>query len=132
MVPLGSAHERQGDARIAAGRLDDLHTRLEFAGLLGIPDHRRADAALDAVGWFAALDLRQHRASQPLGQTIHPNEWRAANGFGVVVENRHRLNSFDKGLESRSVCAGGKSGSAARIMKESAEIGNGYCSPVTP
>ena len=49
----------QRDAGIAAGRLDDLHARLEHAALLGIPDHGGADAALDRVGRVAPLDLGQ-------------------------------------------------------------------------
>ena len=59
LVAARRAHEGQRDAGVAAGRLDDLDAGLEHAALLGVPDHGRADAALDRVGRVAALDLGQ-------------------------------------------------------------------------
>ena len=53
--------EGERDAGVAAGRLDELLARPEQAALLGVPDHRRADAALDRIGGIAPLDLGQNR-----------------------------------------------------------------------
>ena len=49
VIALGGGDEGQGDARVAAGRLDDLRVRVENAVLLGGLDHRPADAVLDAA-----------------------------------------------------------------------------------
>ena len=51
--------EGQGDAGVAAGRLDDLLAGAEQPLLFGVPDHRCADAALDRVGRVAPLYLTE-------------------------------------------------------------------------
>ena len=66
LVPPGRGHVGQGDARIAAGGLDDLHARLEQPALLGVPDHGGADAALDGIGGVSTLDLGQDGRLGPL------------------------------------------------------------------
>jgi hypothetical protein len=82
-----SGHEGQGDAGVAAGGLDDLLARTEQAALLGIPDQRGADAALDRIGRVAALDLGQHRGLGAIGDAVQAHERRAADGQRVVGED---------------------------------------------
>ena len=78
--------EGERDAGVAAGRLDDLLARAEHAALLGVPDHRRADAALDRVGRVAALDLGEHGRLRAVGDAVEAHERRAADGVRVVFE----------------------------------------------
>jgi hypothetical protein len=62
--------ERQRDARVAAGGLDDLHARLEHAALFGVPDHRSANATFDRKGRVAPLGLGQDTCAAFGRQTI--------------------------------------------------------------
>ncbi len=83
-------HEGQRDAGVAAGRLDNLLAGAEQSALFGIPDHRRADAALDRVGRVAALDLGQHGGTGAVGDAVEADQRRAADGERVVGEDvRH-------------------------------------------
>ena len=60
LIALGGAHERERDARVAAGRLDDRRAaRLDPAFRLGRLDHRHADAVLDAAARVERLELRE-------------------------------------------------------------------------
>jgi hypothetical protein len=72
--------EGQRDAGVAAGRLDDGLARAEQPALLGVPHHRRADAALDRVSRVAPLDLGQDRSPSPGGDAVDADERRAPDG----------------------------------------------------
>ena len=68
----------QSNTGITTGRLDDLHSRFQTSALLGIPDHRGTDSALDRIGRIAALYFGQN------GRLVahHPiqlNQWRVAD-----------------------------------------------------
>ena len=74
-------------ALVGRGRLEREVQRL----LLGVPDHGRADAALDAVSWIAAFDLGQHPRLGPLGDAIELNQGSATDAQAVVgVDGAHR------------------------------------------
>ena len=79
--------ERERDAGVAAGRLDDRLAGPEHAALLRVPHHRRADAALHRVGRVAALDLREHGGVRALREVVDADERRAADRRGVVLEH---------------------------------------------
>jgi hypothetical protein len=75
-------------------RLDDLHPGLEHAALLGVPDHRRADPALDRQGRVPPLDLGEDGRLQPLGQMIDPDQRRPPDALRIVFEYGHRRGSL--------------------------------------
>ena len=79
--------EGQRDAGVAAGRLD----RSPCPGpsrprLLGVPDHRRADAAFDRIGGIAALDLGQHGGVGAVDDAVEADERRVSDRERVVLE----------------------------------------------
>jgi hypothetical protein len=65
LVTLGRRDERQRDAGVAAGRLDDDGVLLENAALFGVLDHRHADAVLDAAQRIEKFALEQDGGVQP-------------------------------------------------------------------
>ena len=67
LVAFGRRHERQRDAGIAAGRLDDHRVLLEHPALLGRLDHGHADAVLDAAQRVEELALEQDRGRRSGG-----------------------------------------------------------------
>jgi hypothetical protein len=84
LVAAGCRRERERNPGIAAGRLDDRHARLQRAAPLGIPYHRRSDAAFYRVGRIAPLDLRQYRRAESGAQTIDANQGRVTDRLGIV------------------------------------------------
>ena len=56
--------ERERDAGVAAGRLDDDGVLFEDAALLGVLDHRHADAVLDAAERIEKFALEQNGGAQ--------------------------------------------------------------------
>src|SRR5712672_4795099 len=78
------------NAGIAAGGFDDGHSRFQGAALFGVPHHGRADAALHRVGWIAALDLGKDGRAAARVEAVDSDQRRAADGFRVVLVNRHR------------------------------------------
>ena len=77
-------------ARVAAGRFDQGHSRLQCAPLFGVPYHGGADSALDRVRWIAPLDLGENGRPMPRVQTVDADQRRAADGLRVVVVDMHR------------------------------------------
>ena len=60
-VAFRRGDEGQGNARVAAGGLDDVRFRGQPAGLLRGFDHGATDAVFHAVAGIEELQLRQHR-----------------------------------------------------------------------
>jgi hypothetical protein len=90
-VPTRGRGEREGDAGVAARGLHDAAARPQEALLLGVPHHRRADAALHRVRGVPPLDLREHARASALREAPQLDERCAANASGVVLVNaRHR------------------------------------------
>jgi len=88
-IALRGTDEGQRDPGVATGRLDDVLAGLEPAGAFGVPDHRRADAALDAVGGIAAFDFGKNSCVQAAGEAVDLDERRPADGVDVIWKNRH-------------------------------------------
>ena len=90
VVALGGADERERDAGVARGGLDDrVAARLDAALGLGDVDHRHADAVLDAAGRVVGLELaraarRRNRAPAASAVTSR----RVADEVGEVLWNR--------------------------------------------
>src|SRR5271166_1266107 len=76
--------EGERNAGVAAGRLDDFLAWPQDAALLGVPDQRRADAALDRIGRIAALDLGEHRRRRTVGCAVEADQRRMADGEGII------------------------------------------------
>ena len=85
LVSLGRTDERQGDARVAAGRLDDVRVRLDQAVPFARFDHRHADAVLDAVQRIEKLALGEDGRLIRGNQPVDPNHRRVANRLGRIV-----------------------------------------------
>ena len=88
-VAAGGRDEGERDARVAAGGLDQLLARGQHAPLLGVPDHRGADAALHRIGGVASLDLREDGRGRAVGDAIETHQRRAADGERIVDEPGH-------------------------------------------
>ena len=78
-VALEPRDERERDARVAAGRLQQLAAGLELAGGLGRLDHRLGDAVLDRAGRVLALELRVEANAVVRGQARELDERRRAD-----------------------------------------------------
>ena len=79
--------EGEAGARVAAGYLDHRRAETEAAVSLRLLDHPQRDAVLDAAPRVRALDLRQHPARQPLGQTVERHQRRRADRAQDAIEN---------------------------------------------
>ena len=105
LVAAGGSHVGQGDAGIAAGRLDDLHARLENAPLFGIPDHVGADAAFDRVGRVAGFDLGKDGRFCALGYPVESDQRGVADRLRIVcIDSAHCFVSFLPWVIVLSIC----------------------------
>ena len=86
VAPRG-CDERQSDARVATGGLDEGHARLQHAITLGGLDHGEPDAVLDAGAGVEALELGDDLGVQAGGDARHPHERRATNEPGDVLSD---------------------------------------------
>ena len=78
VAPLGR-HDGQAHAGVAGGGLDDGAAGPEQALVLGPGDHGQGGAVLDAAAGVEHLQLGRHRAGQPLGHPVQPQEGRVAD-----------------------------------------------------
>mmetsp|Transcript_20318 Transcript_20318/g.36286 ORF Transcript_20318/g.36286 Transcript_20318/m.36286 type:complete len:307 (-) Transcript_20318:55-975(-) len=87
LIAAGRRHKGKGDARVAGRGLHNGHAGPEQPLRLCIPNHRRPNAALDAVGWVPALDLgKDLLGCTPKGHTVQLDQWGTADGHGIVFE----------------------------------------------
>ncbi len=100
LVAARRADEGQGDAGVAAGRLQDDRVRLDLAGLLGGVDHGHADPVLDAVGRVVELQLGDHVRPGALRQAAQAHQRGVADQLGDVVGDAHWTTSISR----RRVC----------------------------
>ena len=89
LVAARRGDEGQGDARVAAGRLDDGHARLELAVALGGVDHRHADAVLDAVRRVVEFELRDDLRDSAFSYPVKADERGVADQFSSVLSDFH-------------------------------------------
>src|SRR5262249_15152352 len=68
LVALARRDERQAQARVPGGRLDDRAAGLQRPVALGLLDHREPDAVLDGAARVLALELEE----QPAWAGIEP------------------------------------------------------------
>src|SRR5215472_586858 len=88
-VTAGSGHKGEGAPCVSAGWFDQLFARLEDAPFFGVPDHRRADAALDGITGIAALNLGEDDGFRTVGDTVQAHKRRVPDAQGIVVVNSH-------------------------------------------
>jgi hypothetical protein len=82
VAPAG-ADKGQADAGVAAGRLDDGPSGLEYAPLLGIIDHGHGHPVLDAAQRVAGFDLGQQFG--PGGQSLEPDQRGVTDRTGEII-----------------------------------------------
>ena len=87
LVAFGRRHEREGDAGVAAGWLDDDGVLLEDAALLGVLNHGHADAVLDAAEGIEKFAFECDGGRQAGGDFVQFDQRRVADGFDDVVVN---------------------------------------------
>ena len=91
-VALGRGDERERNAGVTAGRLDDDGVFRQDAALLGVFNHRHADAILNAAERVEKFALEQNGGVQPGGDFVEFDERGAAHGFDdVVVDTAHKF-----------------------------------------
>ena len=102
---------RQCDPGVAAGCLDQPVARLDFAALLGAPDHRQRRAILDRAARIVALELgQQHVAPTGSGrprQPLQPHQRRIADRRFDGRDVRHRGVGQAHVISSSSMRRGG-------------------------
>src|SRR5262249_49477049 len=79
--------ERQADARIATGRLDDHGVAVDLAVALAGLDHRYADSVLDRPEGIEALRLGDHSGLGVANDAPQANQGCVADGLGDVGIN---------------------------------------------
>ena len=62
MIALLRRDQREPEAGVAGGRLDERVARLDVAALLGLLDHRDADAVLDRAARIHEFELQEQAA----------------------------------------------------------------------
>ena len=97
------AHHGQGDAGVAAGRLDDDGVRPDQPGRLGGVDHRHADAVLDAVGRVEVLQLGHDLGAGAVGDPPEPDQRRVADQLGDVIRDAHVVDPSTIGAAQRQI-----------------------------
>jgi hypothetical protein len=90
VVALHGRHERERDAGVAAGRLDDHgDARLDQAVALGGLDHREADPVLDAIRGVPALELRDDPRRDAGDDPVQLDQRRAPDQLGRITGDLH-------------------------------------------
>ncbi len=77
-------NERQRDAGVAAGRLDEFLARPQQSAFFGVPHHRGADATFDGVGGIASLDFAKDGRRRAVDKAIEPHQRRMAYRFRII------------------------------------------------
>jgi len=90
VAALGADH-RQGDASVAAGRLDDERIRADVPLAFGGLDHGQADTVFDALGRIGVFELSQDGRRGVLGDAVEAHQRRVADKLGDVGGDVHFL-----------------------------------------
>ncbi len=94
-VAADGRRQREPDAGVARGGLDDGAAGLQGALALGGVDHRDADAVFDRVAGVEALHLRQHGGLDALNHPVQLDERRAADEMEDVLVVVHKFSASD-------------------------------------
>ena len=94
LVSTCRADHREGDAGVAARRLDDRAAGVQLAGCLGGIDDRDAQAILDAGGGVVELELRQNGAADALRDAVEAYQRGVAEGRGDVGMDAGHVGPF--------------------------------------
>ncbi len=78
-VALPGCRDREADAGVAGGRLDDRSARLQLPVALGGLDHREADPVLHRAAGVEELELREDPRAARRRQAVEPDDRRAAD-----------------------------------------------------
>ena len=84
-VALDRSHQRQANASVARGRLDDGAAGLQRAGFFGVLDHGQCNAVFDGAAGVAALGLDPDVGIRAK-QAVDTHVGRVADGLQNVVE----------------------------------------------
>ena len=86
-IAPGGADEGEGDARVAARRLDDEGVLGDAPFALRRLDHRHADAVLDAAQRVERFELGDDGGVEVRRQPVEPHQRRVADELGDVVSD---------------------------------------------
>ena len=89
LVAAGVRDQREPDAGVAAGRLDDGAAGLQGAGPLGLFDHGQRDPVLHRPAGVQVFHLGDHLRSQVRGHPGQPDERGVADHVDQRVVNLH-------------------------------------------
>jgi hypothetical protein len=88
LVALLLRHQRQADAGIAGGALDQGGARPDVSCALGCLDHGQADAVLDRTAGVRALEFQVQLAAAGV-ELLHLDHRRLADQFEHAVDLGH-------------------------------------------
>ena len=91
-VPAQRGGDREADARVARGRLDDRPARAQPPVLLRRLDHRMPDPVLHRAAGVQVLELREQLAGDVAGEPLEAHDRRVPDELqhGGVLAARHR------------------------------------------
>ena len=87
-IALLRGDQRQTKTGVAGGRFDDRAAGLEVAALLGLLDHRQADAVLDGAAGIRVFEL-QEQLARPGIEAVELQHRRLADHFDGVLIDAH-------------------------------------------
>ena len=105
VTPRGR-HERQRDAGIAAGRLDERRVRVDDCALFGIFNHGHADAVFDTAQRVEEFALQQNGRRHSHGHFVQFHQRSAPNRFDDVFVNASHKKILDAN-DNRMICVRG-------------------------
>lgn len=88
-IALHRGHHRQGDTRVAGGRLDQGVSRGNIAAPLGFVEHRQRRPILDRPRRVVAFQLGQQHIVATCGDSLEPNQRRMTHQLFEIGEIHH-------------------------------------------
>ncbi len=97
-IPSRRRDERQSDAGVAAGGLDQFLARSKQSAFLGVPDHGGADTILYGVRGVSSFDLGQYSGVISLPDAVQLHQRGAADAQRIVLIE-HQISQFGTYLD---------------------------------
>jgi hypothetical protein len=97
-VALLLGNEREADAGVPRGRLDDRRARTQRPVAFGRLDHRERRPVLHASARVQELELREHLRLEPRRDPPQPQERRSADQVEERLADVHQLAATGSGL----------------------------------